>query len=241
MRKTFTGIEKKYKAESALTSRNAIIHDDGDDDSLLKKLGVRLETITDATGGAPSEWVFPLPLTLEELHEGTLHRYRITRSLLSGERKNIMVDIEVVPGWKEGTKIRFPGAGNERRNNKPQDIVFVVQEISHSRYKREGSNLIANIQVPVEDASVGNLFISLPGLDGKKVEITTPPGVINPGDQFIIRDAGMPIRRQGKFIGKGDMIIRLVLFLNVLRFEWQKFRVTGWMSYEAESERINEM
>ncbi|KAF8589452.1 DnaJ-domain-containing protein [Ramaria rubella] len=196
--------------EPSLKSHNATVYDASDsDEPSVQTTGMQLHTTTVITTGVPSEWIFPLPLTLEELSEGTAHRYRITRHLLSGKKKNIMVDIDVAPGWKKGTKIRFSGAGNERQGGAPQDVVFIVEEIPHERFMRQGSALVARVQITLLEALVGEgRSVFLTGLDGKELEICVPPGIIKPGDECRIEGAGMPIRKQGKIIGTGDMVIR---------------------------------
>jgi len=200
----------KKSSNKEQSFRSHTVYNDSDADApSVRTGGVQLHTTTVVTTGVPSEWIFPLPLTLEELLEGTSHRYRITRHLLSGKKKNIVVDVEIAPGWKKGTKIRFAGAGNERQGNPPQDVVFIVEEVPHERFVRQGSSLVAQVDISLLEALTGegrNIFVK--GLDGQDIEINIPPGVIKPDDEFRAVGAGMPIRKQGAIIGKGDMIIR---------------------------------
>ncbi|KAF8525954.1 hypothetical protein BU17DRAFT_83458 [Hysterangium stoloniferum] len=203
-----TSDKKSSNKEQSFKSHT--VYDDSDSDApSIRTGGVQLHTTTVVTTGVPSEWIFPLPLTLEELLEGTSHRYRITRHLLSGKKKNIVVDVDVAPGWKKGTKIRFAGAGNERQGNPPQDVVFIVEEAPHERFVRQGSSLVARVDISLLEALTGegrNIFVK--GLDGQDIEVNIPPGVVKPGDEFRVAGAGMPIRKQGAIVGKGDMIIR---------------------------------
>jgi DnaJ-class molecular chaperone len=39
--------------------------------------------------------------------------------------------IELKPYWKEGTKIRYPGAGDALAGSLPQDVVFIVKIKPH--------------------------------------------------------------------------------------------------------------
>lgn len=201
-----------HSKEPSLKSHNATVYDASDSEGpSIQTTGMQLHTTTVITTGVPSEWIFPFPLTLDELSEGTVHRYRITRHLLSGKKKDIMVDIEVAPGWKKGTKIRFAGAGNEREGCPPQDVVFIVEEMPHERFVRQGSALVARVQITLLEALTGDgRSVLLKGLNGTEVEVLIPPGVIKPGDETRIAGAGMPIRKQGQIIGQGDMVIRFV-------------------------------
>lgn len=204
--------KQTHSKEPSLKSHNATVYDASDsEDPSIQSPGMQLHTTTVVTTGVPSEWIFPLPLTLEELCEGTAHRYRITRHLLSGKKKNVMVDIDIAPGYKKGTKIRFAGAGNEREGGAPQDVVFIVEEMPHDRFVRQGSSLVARVQISLLDALTGEgKSMLIRGLNGKDIEVRIPPRVIKPGDELRIEGAGMPIRKRGKILGQGDMVIRFV-------------------------------
>lgn len=203
------GTQKVHQEPPSFSSEKATIYDDGDEYVPLKDTGSELHTTTYASTEIPAEWIFPLPLTLEELHEGSPHRYRITRHLLSGKKKDVMVDIDIGSGWKKGTKIRFTGAGNERRNNTPQDVVFVVEELPHHSFAREGSTLITHVPISLREALVGGgRTVHLVGIDSRPVSFEVPFDIIRPGDEYVIRGAGMPIRKHGRVVGRGDLVVR---------------------------------
>ncbi len=76
----------------------------------------------------------PLPLTLEELFKGTKKKMKIKRKTYddgSGKRKveDKILDIEIKPGYKAGTKIKFQGVGDQEEGG-TQDLHFIVQEVS---------------------------------------------------------------------------------------------------------------
>ncbi|GJJ08382.1 hypothetical protein Clacol_002596 [Clathrus columnatus] len=207
IRRMSGGTKRPPKGSPSFSSQKATIYDDNDDGIPVRN--TELYTTTQPTTEIPAEWIFPLPLTLEELYEGACQRYRITRHLLSGKKKDIMVDIDIGQGWKQGTKIRFSGAGNEREGGTPQDVVFIVEEVPHQSFVRDGSTLITHVQIPLLDALAGEgRKVYLSGVDGKSIGIDIPPGIIRPGDEYYIQGAGMPIRKQGEVVGRGDMIVR---------------------------------
>lgn len=75
----------------------------------------------------------PLPLTLEELFNGTKKKMKIKRKTYddgSGKRKmeDKILDIVIKPGYKAGTKIKFQGVGDQEGGT--QDLHFIVQEVS---------------------------------------------------------------------------------------------------------------
>lgn len=47
----------------------------------------------------------------------------------------IQLTVAVKPGWKKGTKITFPGEGDEGPNVLPADVVLVVAERSVARVR----------------------------------------------------------------------------------------------------------
>jgi DnaJ family protein B protein 4 len=162
-----------------------------------------------ATTSPSSEYTKPLKLTLEELFHGTTKRLKIGRKLLSGGSEDKQIEIQVHPGWKSGTKIRFKGAGNEREDGEAQDIVFVVEEKPHDRFVREGDNLVTKLPISLVDAltSPGGTR-TVDSLDSKKHKVTLPTGVIKPGMETRIPGAVMPIRKEGGIKGRGDIIVR---------------------------------
>ncbi|KAG8903634.1 hypothetical protein FRB99_002909 [Tulasnella sp. 403] len=162
--------------------------------------------------GIPAEWLYPLPLTLEELFRGGKYTYRITTRLLSGAPKIQEVEIDVKPGWKSGTRIIFPGAGNERSPGVFQDMIFVVEQVHHERFARlDGGRLVLNQDIDVTDALKEGVRRSprkIVGLDGQMIEFTPPSGVIKPGMETVIKGHGMYIRSKSQVVGRGDLIIR---------------------------------
>ncbi len=76
----------------------------------------------------------PLALTLEELYKGTKKKMKIKRKTYddgSGKRKveDKILDMDILPGYKAGTKIKFKGVGDQEEGG-TQDLHFIVQEVS---------------------------------------------------------------------------------------------------------------
>jgi DnaJ family protein B protein 4 len=121
----------------------------------------------------------------------------------------LLADVDIQPGWRKGTKIRFPHLGNERKGELPQDIVFVIEEIPHDRFTRVGSDLVTEAEISLAEALAcdGGVY-KLVDLDGRYVKIPLPTGIIRPGDETKVVGRGLPIRKAGKIIGKGDIIVK---------------------------------
>lgn len=158
----------------------------------------------------PSEITRPLKVSLEDLYAGATKRLKVGRKLLSGATEEKVLEIQVYPGWKSGTKIRFPKAGNEQPSGEPQDLVFVVEEKPHERFRREGNDLVATLPVPLVDALTGGDGSKrvLEHLDGRKLQVPLPAGIVKPGTTTTISGEGMPIRKEGSVKKKGDLIVK---------------------------------
>lgn len=161
------------------------------------------------TSSPPNEITKPLKVSLEDLYSGATKRLKVGRRLLDGNNEDKVLEIQVLPGWKSGTKIRFPKAGNEQMSGEAQDLVFVVEEKPHDRFTRDGNDLIANVKIPLVDALTGEggkKTVEL--LDGRKVGVPVPGGVVKPGQETRIPEEGMPIRKNGAGKKKGDLVVK---------------------------------
>lgn len=121
---------------------------------------------------ATQEVTKTLPVSLEDLYKGTTKKLKIGRRLASGGTEEKVLQIDVKPGWKKGTKVRFAGSGNETAPGKAQDVVFVIDEKPHSKFVRDGDDLVLALSLPLVDA----LDPPKPGTPGGKKNITTLDG-----------------------------------------------------------------
>jgi DnaJ family protein A protein 2 len=72
-------------------------------------------------------------------------------------------------------------------------VIFILQETKHEFFERDGESLIMQKTVPLANALTGFSF-ELQHLDGKKVIIETPPGmIIQPDSVLEVADQGMPV------------------------------------------------
>lgn len=157
----------------------------------------------------PSEITRALKVSLEDLYSGTTKHLKVGRKLLSGDTEDKVLEIQVQPGWKSGTKVRFPRAGNEQATGEAQDLVFVVEEKPHDRFVREGNNLVTHVSTSLVDALTGDGGKkTVEVLDGRKLQVAPPSGIVKPGSETVVSGEGMPIRQQGSVRRKGDLIVK---------------------------------
>ncbi|KAL7752359.1 Molecular chaperone (DnaJ superfamily) [Sorochytrium milnesiophthora] len=145
-----------------------------------------------------------LPLTLEELYTGTTKKLKITRRTLSGGSSEKIISINIKPGWKAGTKIKFPDEGDELPNGQGnQDIEFVVEEKPHNVFKRESEHLHVTLDISLSEALTGFSRI-IATLDGRKLKVSNN-SVLQPGQEKRFSGEGMPKSRTPEV--KGDLVV----------------------------------
>lgn len=158
----------------------------------------------------PEDIARSLDCTLEELFQGCVKKFSVTRKRRNEEKfvdEKKTLQVNVLPGWKHGTKVTFKGEGDEAPNIVPADIVFQLNQLPHRLFKREGSNLVYSAQVSLLDALVGTV-LHVPTLDGRTLSLSCPE-VLSPGYRKIIPNEGMPHSKTPQI--RGNMIVEFRL------------------------------
>jgi DnaJ family protein B protein 4 len=149
-----------------------------------------------------------LPVSLEDLYKGASKKLKITKTLQDATGREMKVEkilnVEVKKGWKAGTKLTFKEEGDERPGIVPADIIFIIEEKPHDRFKRDGDNLIYTARVGLKEALCGT-SIEVLTLDDRWVKVPVTD-VISPGYEKVIRGEGMPNQKQPD--QKGDLIVK---------------------------------
>ncbi|XP_046370951.1 dnaJ homolog subfamily B member 13-like isoform X1 [Haliotis rufescens] len=149
-----------------------------------------------------------LYLSLEEVFHGCTKKMKISRRVMNedGHTSSIrdkILTITVKRGWKPGTRITFPQEGDQGPNNVPADIVFIVKDKPHPRFRREGINLIHTAKVPLGKALTG-CSVEIHTLDERILHIPIND-IVKPGYKKVVPDEGMPISTDPS--ERGDLII----------------------------------
>ncbi|XP_047157434.1 dnaJ homolog subfamily B member 13-like [Vigna umbellata] len=169
--------------------------------------------------------------TLEELYKGCKKKLKISRTIHHefGKLKTVeeILKIDIKPGWKKGTKITFPGKGNqEAEASAADDLIFVVDEKPHALFKRDGNDLVVTQKILLVEALVGKTF-NLTTLDGRELTIQVTD-VVKPKFVLVVPNEGMPISKElGK---KGNLRIKFdVMFPSRLTTQ-QKYELKKILS-----------
>lgn len=175
-------------------------------------------------GGAfPSQRKAPaikrdLPVSLEELLTGTLKKMKVTRKTAAGILESKVLEIDVKPGWKAGTKITFPEAGDQDGRGRPADITFVVAEKPHPRFKRQDDDVLMSTRVTLKDILSGKELEVKPLGAGQALKLPLDAARCMPDGShcIVVPGQGMPSKKKG---GRGDLRITLHFSLPKLSAE----------------------
>ncbi|KAL3850255.1 hypothetical protein ACJIZ3_012137 [Penstemon smallii] len=114
-----------------------------------------------------------------------------------------VLEVHVEKGMQNGQKITFPGEADEAPDTVTGDIVFVLQQKEHPRFKRKnGDDLFVEVTLSLREALCGFQYI-LTHLDGRQLLIKSQPGeVVKPDSYKAINDEGMPMYQRAFMKGK---------------------------------------
>lgn len=155
--------------------------------------------------------VVEVPCTLEQLNGCVTRKMKVRRNI-NGREDEKVLQIDLKPWWKDGTKLTFDGEGDQKPGYEPQDVQFIIKEAPHNLYKRKGDDLICTVDISLKQSLTG-FVINRTGIDGNNVHLEVND-VVKPNDERRVRNAGMKTKNGGR----GDMIfkfnIRFPTYLN---------------------------
>merc|ERR1719486_1287704 len=121
-------------------------------------------------------------------------------------RERKILEVQVDKGMADGQKITFTSEGDQEPGLEPGDIIIVLDEKAHERFKRSGQDLIVKMDINLTEALTG-LKKTIKTLDDRTLVIQTVRGeVIKTGDLKQIQGEGMPQYRNP--FEKGRMILQ---------------------------------
>lgn len=154
---------------------------------------------------------YEVKCTLEDLYRGCSKMEKITRtSYETGQRQQQekFIEVQIKPGWKNGTKITFHNEGDSSGPGvAPGDICFKVTQIPHPHYTRDGHDLVYLARISLSQALTG-IKLKVPDLSGKSHEVQIRE-VISPTYEHRIHGAGMPRPKTPDQFG--DIIVRFAI------------------------------
>ena len=120
-------------------------------------------------------------------------------------RETRRLAVKIPAGIDDGSQIRLVGEGEAgQRGAPPGDLYIEVNIKAHKLFKRDGNDLILDLNLNVAQAALG-AEIHVPTVDGGTTELKIPAGTQNE-KVFNIRNLGVPYLRGS---GRGDMRVRV--------------------------------
>jgi len=140
-----------------------------------------------------------------------------TLGLPSGREQ--IIEIKIPVGTHDGLVLRLAGMGDDSVPNAPRgDIHLTVSVLEHPKFRRQGDDLICNIEISCIDAMLGkNIIVNT--IDGKTLEMTVRPGT-QPGQILSAAGYGMPKLNDDRF--KGRMLMPVDIKIPTFLTEEQK-------------------
>lgn len=121
--------------------------------------------------------------------------------------RDVSVNVPLKNGLSNGQQIHLQNAGHQLKEGKT-DLVVVIKEKDHNVFKREGNNLMVDIELKLYQALFGFDKV-LKHLDGKELHLSHT-GITNYGTKRKIVGEGMTDLRSGT---KGDLILNFTFNL----------------------------
>ncbi|MFH1148253.1 MAG: J domain-containing protein [Pseudomonadota bacterium] len=143
--------------------------------------------------------ILELPITLLDAFHGAEKVVSFTRG---GDLEK--VSVKIPPGIEDGKKLRIPGKGEPGIHGGHGNLYLKIRFQEHPQFKREGSNLVADLEVPFSAAALGSR-VDVPTIDGRILSTRLPAGVQS-NTKLRLKGCGLPFPDGS---GKGDLLVRI--------------------------------
>lgn len=120
-------------------------------------------------------------------------------------RREKTLKINIPKGIDGGRRIRLSGEGEAGMRGGPSgDLYILIGVKPHKFFKRDGANLHCRVPIAMTTATLGG-EIEVPTIAGKRTKMKIPGGT-QTGQQFRLREQGMPVMNSTT---RGDMYIEI--------------------------------
>ena len=117
-------------------------------------------------------------------------------------RKEEKYTIKIPAGIQHGEMVRLSGAGEAVQGGTAGDLYVRIYVAPHKVFRRDGNNLVMNLNVKLTDAILGAEYL-VQTLDGE-IKLKIPRGVSS-GEVLRVREKGVPFASKRR----GDLLIKL--------------------------------
>ncbi|KAF5330632.1 hypothetical protein D9619_005716 [Psilocybe cf. subviscida] len=117
-----------------------------------------------------------------------------------------VLEVHIDKGMQSDQTVTFRGESDQAPNAEPGDVVIVIVEKPHERFRRNGNDLVFVQEIDLLTALGGGQF-AIKHLDNRALIVEIAPGeVIKPGTSKVIHGQGMPSQRHHE---PGDLYVKL--------------------------------
>ncbi|MBI4118424.1 MAG: DnaJ domain-containing protein [Parcubacteria group bacterium] len=118
-------------------------------------------------------------------------------------RRQEEITIRIPAGIEDGSVIREPGTGEAVLKGTPGDLYVRVHVARHPYFRRDGNDLVMNLNIKLTDALLGATY-PVHALDGSVLKVKIPAGV-GLNEKLRVKGKGVPLEG-GR---KGDLLVKL--------------------------------
>lgn len=145
--------------------------------------------------------------SLEDLYQGKVKNLKVKDRFSVGSQQTILekvYKVEVKPGYKAGTKVKFPAS-----QEFPRPVGFEIRETPHKYFVRRGDDLMWTAKLSARQVEKG-VLIRVPLLDGTTLTLDSKKYHIAAGSKIPFAGKGMPItgKRSASQASHGDLIVK---------------------------------
>ncbi|KAI9593876.1 hypothetical protein BDF19DRAFT_471779 [Syncephalis fuscata] len=121
------------------------------------------------------------------------------------DRCKDLLEVHIDKGMRSGQRITFHGEGDQMPGIIPGDVVIVIEEKPHDRFRRRGDDLYYDAKIDLLTALTGGQF-TINHLDNRQLLVNIIPGeVIKPDEVKAVAEEGMPVQRHHS---RGNLYIK---------------------------------
>ena len=118
-------------------------------------------------------------------------------------RKEEEISVAIPSGIDNGEMIRLTGMGEALAGGTPGDLYIKIHVNADPRFRREGTDLLMDLNVKLSDALLGATY-KVPTLDEEALSIKIPAG-ISFGEILRVKGKGIPVAKNKR----GDLLIKV--------------------------------
>ncbi|KIJ69543.1 hypothetical protein HYDPIDRAFT_172911 [Hydnomerulius pinastri MD-312] len=119
-----------------------------------------------------------------------------------------ILEVHIDKGMKGGQTINFAGESDQSPSAQPGDVVIIIEEKPHDRFKRQETDLITDLEIDLLTALAGG-EVAIKHLDDRALIIKFAPGeVVKNQSVKVIKSQGMPSQRHHE---PGDLFVKFTV------------------------------